>query len=95
MRRRGRRLHPTIRNVVTLEDALQKLRNSPAHVGMGSITITMEQQEDLCDVVKNQIFNTSVRCEQLIAFCQWMVKEKGGKIEEGKENDIVWEWANG
>jgi hypothetical protein len=94
MRRRGRR-HPTIRNVVTLEDALQKLRNSPAHVGMGSITLTMDEQEELCDVVKKQMFNTSVRCEQLMAFCQWIVEEKGGRIEGGKESDIVWQWANG
>lgn len=93
MRRRGRR-HPTIRNVVTLEDALQKLRNSDAHNGMGSITITIEQQEDLCDVVKHQIFNTSVRCEQLLAFCEWVAKEKGGKIEAGKEDDIIWEWGS-
>lgn len=85
--------HPTLRNVITLEKAFQALRNSDAHVGMGSIRLTMEDQEALCDVVKKQIFNTSVRCEQLMAFCHWMVKEKGGRIEGGKEEDVVWEWA--
>jgi hypothetical protein len=87
--------HPTLRNVITLEKAFQALRNSDAHVGMGSITLTMDEQEALCNVVKKQIFNTSIRCEQLASFCRWMVKEKKGKIEGGKEEDLVWEWANG
>ena len=85
--------HPTLRNVITLEKAFQALRNSDAHVGMGSITLTMEDQEALCDVVRKQIFNTSVRCEQISSFCRWVVKEKKGKIEGGKEEDLVWEWA--
>lgn len=85
--------YPTIRNVITLEEAFQKLRNSDAYTGMGSISLTFDQQSALCDVVKKQIFNTSVRCEQLLSFCLWVAKEKDGKIEKGKEEDIVWEWA--
>jgi hypothetical protein len=84
---------PTVRNVATLEKAFQSLRNSDAHVGMGTIQLSMEEQEALCLVVKNQLFNSSVRCEQLLSFCLWIVKEKGGRIEEGKEEEIVWEWA--
>jgi len=85
---------PTVRNLATLEKAFQSLRNSDAHVGMGDIRLTMEDQKALCGVVKNQIFNTSLRCEQLVAFCQWVVTEKKGKIEKGKEDDLVWEWVN-
>jgi len=84
---------PTIRHVATLENAFQKLRNSNAHKGMGTIELTMEDQEALCDIVKNQIFNTSTRCEQLLSFCLWITEKKGGRIEGGKEGEIVWEWS--
>lgn len=83
----------TIRECPTLEKAFQSLRHSNAYVGMGAIQISMEDQEALCRVAKNQLFNSSVRCEQLLSFCLWIVKEKGGRIEEGKEEEIVWEWA--
>lgn len=85
----------TIRNVATLEDAFQKLRNSNAHAGMGTISLTTEDQEALCDIVKNQMFNTSTRCEQLLSFCLWITEKKGGKIEKGGEKEIVWEWGKG
>jgi hypothetical protein len=84
-----------IRNVATLEAAFQGLRNSDSHAGMGSITITLDDQEALCGVARHQIFNTSLRCEQLVSFCKWVVKEKKGKIKGGTEEDLVWEWANG
>ena len=86
---------PTIRHVVTLEEALQKLRNSNAHSGMGTISLTMEDQEALCDIVKKQIFNTSTRCEQLLSFCLWITEKKGGIIEKGSEEEVVWEWGKG
>ena len=85
---------PTIRHVATLEEAFQKLRNSESHKGMGSIVLSMEDQEALCALVKNQIFNTSTRCEQLLSFCLWITGEKGGRIKEGKEEEIIWEWSN-
>jgi hypothetical protein len=84
----------TIRHAPTLEKAFESLRNSKAHVGMGSIQITTKEQESLCQVVMNQFFNSSSRCEQLVAFCEWMVREKGGRIEKGTEEEIVKEWAN-
>lgn len=91
MRRRGR----TFRQIFTLEDAFQKLRNSPAHQGMGSIRLTIEDQEELCEVAQRQFINASVRCEQLIAFCEWIAREKNGKIEKGTEQALVLEWAKG
>jgi hypothetical protein len=86
--------HPTLRNIPTLERAFQKLRNSDSHVGMGSIVLTFDEQSIICNIAKTQIFNTSIRCEQLVAFCKWIVKEKKGKIKSGTEEEIVWEWAN-
>jgi len=61
---------------------------------MGSIQITTKEQESLCQVVMNQFFNSSSRCEQLVAFCLWITGEKGGRIEGGTEEEIVREWAN-
>lgn len=83
----------TVRTAPTLERAFEMLRNSGTHKGMGSIEISIEQQKELCDVARNQFFNASVRCENIIAFCEWVAKEKGGKIEAGKESDLVWEWG--
>jgi len=77
----------------TLEKAFQAMRNSEAHMGMGDIRLTMEDQKALCEVVKKQFFNQSVRCEQLLSFCKWIQEEKGGRIEEGKEEEIVREWV--
>jgi hypothetical protein len=83
----------TVRKAPTLERAFEMLRNSDAHKGMGKIEITMEQQKELCEAARNQFFNASVRCEQMMAFCEWVVKERGGRIEAGKESDMVWEWG--
>lgn len=83
----------TIREMPTLEKAFELLRNSEAHMGMGDIRLTMEDQKALCEVVKKQFFNQSVRCEQLLAFCLWLQKEKGGRIEGGKEEEIIAEWV--
>jgi hypothetical protein len=83
----------TIREMPTLEKAFEALRNSKAHVGMGSIQMSLEEQKALCEVAKKQFFNSSSRCEQLVAFCLWLQKEKGGRIEEGKEEEVVWEWT--
>lgn len=83
----------TVRGAPTLERAFEMIRNSDAHKGMGSIELSIEQQKELCDVARNQFFNASIRCENIIAFCQWVVKEKEGKIEAGRESDIVWEWG--
>lgn len=83
----------TVRSAPTLERAFEMLRNSDYHKGMGTIEISMEQQKELCGVARNQFFNASVRCENIIAFCQWVVREKGGNIEAGKESDLVWEWG--
>lgn len=77
----------------TLEKAFQSLRNSEAHMGMGDIRLTMKDQKDLCEVVKKQFFNQSVRCEQLLAFCEWVVAMKGGVIEKGKEKELVKKWT--
>lgn len=77
----------------TLEKAFQSLRNSDAHMGMGDVRLTMDAQKALCEVAKKQFFNSSIRCEQLVAFCLWLQKEKGGRIEEGKEGEIIWEWV--
>ena len=85
----------TYREMPTLEKAFQSLRNSEAHMGMGDIRLTMDDQKALCEVVKKQFFNQSVRCEQLLSFCKWITEEKGGRIEEGKEEEVVWEWGNG
>ena len=60
---------------------------------MGNIELTMEDQETLCDIAKNQMFNTSTRCEQLLSFCLWITEKKKGMIEKGKEQEIVWEWG--
>ena len=78
----------------TLEKAFEALRNSDAHAGMGDVRLTLGEQKALCEVVRNQFFNSSSRCEQLLAFVLWLQKEKGGRIEEGKEEEVVWEWGN-
>ena len=83
----------TIRQMPTLEKAFEELRRSDAHVGMGDIRLTIDEQESLCNVAKNQFFNQSTRCHQLLSFCAWIVREKGGRIEEGKEEETVWEWT--
>lgn len=79
--------------MTTLEKAFQSLRNSEAHMGMGDIRLTMEDQKALCEVVKKQFFNQSVRCEQLLSFCKWIQGEKKGRIEGGKEEEIIAEWV--
>lgn len=79
----------------TLEKAFEALRNSDAHAGMGDVRLTLGEQKALCEVAKKQFFNSSSRCEQLLAFVLWLQKEKGGRIEEGKEEEVVWEWGNG
>jgi hypothetical protein len=84
----------TIRHAPTLEKAFQALKNSEAYAGMGSVTLSPKMQEELCKVAMNQFFNSSSRCEQLVAFCLWITGEKGGRIEEGTEEEIVREWAN-
>ena len=35
----------------------------------------------------------SARCEQLLAFCEWVVAMKGGVIEKGKEEELVKKWT--
>lgn len=77
----------------TLEKAFEALRNSDAHAGMGDVRLTLGEQKALCEVAKKQFFNSSSRCEQLLAFVLWLQKEKGGRIEEGKEEEVVWEWT--
>ena len=78
----------------TLEKAFQALRNSDAYAGMGSVTISVKMQEELCKVAMSQFFASSARCTQLVAFCEWIGREKGGRIEKGKEEELVREWMN-
>jgi len=85
--------HDSINPETLLNACNELLRNSEAHMGMGDIRLTMENQKALCEVVKKQFFNQSVRCEQLLAFCLWLQKEKGGRIEGGKEEEIIAEWV--
>jgi len=83
----------TVRQMPTLEKVFEAFRSSDAHMGMGDIRLTMSDQDEICNAARAQFFNQSVRCEQLLAFCEWIVREKGGRIEGGKEEEIVWEWT--
>ena len=83
----------TLRKTPTLEKAFEGLRQSDAHVGMGDVRLTIEAQDALCEVARNQLFNMSARCEQLLAFCEWVVAMKGGVLEKGKEKELVKKWT--
>lgn len=83
----------TVRKAPTLEKAFEELRSTDAHVGMGDVKLTVEAQEVLCDVARTQLFNMSSRCEQLVAFCEWVVATKKGVIEKGKEKELVKKWT--
>lgn len=84
----------TIRNTTTLENAFEELRkNADNHAGMGSIVLSPKDQEELCRIVRTQQFAANDKCGQMLSFCLWVTGEKGGRIEEGKEEETVWEWS--
>jgi len=84
----------TVRNTTTLENAFEELRKNPEnHVGMGGIVLSLKDQEELCRIIRNQQFTANVKCEQMLLFCNWIARKKGGRIEEGKEEETVWEWS--